>query len=136
MRLLYRVVKTSEAPEDIKRAFEYPVFDAAKAAETVLDPESPEEAEETESDDELDREREEEERQWRQRMDEMMLEAERHLEDARREAEQIKSDAYEEGFSQGQTAGYEAGFQEGESEGYLGIGKRRMTWKRCLRPTS
>ena len=34
MRLLYRVVKTSEAPEDIKRAFEYPVFDAEKAAET------------------------------------------------------------------------------------------------------
>lgn len=124
MRLLYRVVKTSEAPEDIKRAFEYPVFDTAKAAETVLDPESPEETEETESDDELDREREEEERQWRQRMDEMMLEAERHLEDARREAEQIKSDAYEEGFSQGQTAGYEAGFQEGESEGLSGYQKK------------
>ena len=53
-----------------------------------------------------------------------MLEAERHLEDARREAEQIKSDAYEEGFSQGQTAGYEAGFQEGESEGLSGYRKK------------
>lgn len=121
---MYRVVKTSEAPEDIKRAFEYPVFDITKTAEAVLEPESPEETEKTENDSGLDEEREEEERQWRQRMDEMMLEAERHLEEARREAEQIKSDAYEEGFAEGQAAGYEAGFREGESEGLSGYQKK------------
>lgn len=124
MRSLYRVVKTSEAPEDIRKSFEYPVFDLKKTARPVPESESLEEPEQLEDDDELDKERKEEERRWRQRMDEMMQEAERHLEEAKREAEQIKSDAYEEGFAQGQAEGYEAGFQAGESEGLSGYQKK------------
>ncbi len=124
MRLLYRVVKTSEAPEDIKRAFEYPVFDAAKAAETVLDPESPEEAEETESDDELDREREEEERPrgiWR-------------MPGARRS--RLRATLTKRAFPRARRQGMRQDFRKARAKAYLGIGKRRMTWKRCLRPTS
>lgn len=115
---MYRVVKTSECPDDIRSAFEYPVFNVKKEPQVIVEPQPPEEPEDSnEEEQEIDAKREEEERQWRSRMDEMMREAEKHLEDARQEAEQIRKDAYEEGFAQGQSAGYEAGFQQGEAEG-------------------
>lgn len=114
---MYRVVKTSECPDDIRSTFEYPVFNIKKEPQVVAEPQPLEEPEVDIEEQELDAKREEEERLWRSRMDEMMREAEKHLEDAKQEAEQIKKDAYEEGFTQGQSAGYEAGFQQGEAEG-------------------
>lgn len=121
---MYRVVKTSELPEDIRSSFEYPVFDVKKEHQAIEEPQLPQEPEDSVDEQEINKEREEEERRWRHRMDEMMQEAERHLEDARREAEQIRKDAYEEGYSEGQSSGYEAGFREGETEGISGYQKK------------
>lgn len=121
---MYRVVKTSEYPDDIRSAFEYPVFDVKKEPQVITEPQSIEEPEDSIDEQELNEEREEEERQWRHRMEEMTREAERRLEEAKQEAEQIKKDAYEEGFAEGQTAGYEAGFQAGETEGMSGYQKK------------
>ena len=36
---MYRVVKTSQAPDDIQSSFEYPLLDVAKGIEDILKPE-------------------------------------------------------------------------------------------------
>lgn len=110
---MYRVVKTLQAPEEIQSTFEYPLFDVKREIENILEAQDDIDAAETEepSEEELRK------AEWQRQMDEMMLQAEKVLENARETAERIKNEAYEEGLEAGRKAGYEEGFREGEAEG-------------------
>ena len=90
---MYRVVKTSQAPDDIQSSFEYPLLDVAKGIEDILKPEGT--AEEV-NDADVPAEETEEDRlaaEYQRKLDEMMKQAEKVLEDARNVAEQIKQEA-------------------------------------------
>ncbi|EOS69826.1 hypothetical protein C818_02170 [Lachnospiraceae bacterium MD308] len=121
---MYRVVKTSQAPDDIQSSFEYPLLDVAKGIEDILKPEGT--AEEVNAADAPAEETEEDRlaAEYQRKLDEMMKQAEKVLEDARNVAEQIKQDAYDEGFAAGQKSGYDKGFQEGESQGLIDYQKK------------
>ena len=121
---MYRVVKTSQAPDDIQSSFEYPLLDVAKGIEDILKPEGT--AEEV-NDADVPAEETEEDRlaaEYQRKLDEMMKQAEKVLEDARNVAEQIKQEAYDEGFAAGQKSGYDEGVQEGESQGLIDYQKK------------
>lgn len=110
---MYRVVKTSQAPEEIQSTFEYPLFDVKREIENILDAKDNIDG----IDDEDSSEENRQKAKWQQQMDEMMRQAERVLENAREAAERIKQEAYEDGIAAGRQAGYEEGFQEGEAQG-------------------
>ncbi|MCI8321264.1 MAG: hypothetical protein HFH02_09345 [Dorea sp.] len=110
---MYRVVKTSQAPDEIQSSFEYPLFDVKREIESIREARDDLEAgalgESVEED--------EQKAKLQRQMDEMMQQAEKVLENAREAAERIKQEAYEEGIAAGRNAGYEDGFQEGEAQG-------------------
>lgn len=110
---MYRVVKTSQAPEDIQSTFEYPLFDVKREIENILEAKDDIDGMECEEASEEEKQKAE----WQRQMDEMMLQAEKVLENARDAAERIKHEAYEEGLEAGRRAGHEEGFREGEAEG-------------------
>lgn len=110
---MYRVVKTSQAPEDIQSTFEYPLFDVKREIENILEAKDDIDSMECEEPSEEEKQKAE----WQRQMDEMMLQAEKVLENARDAAERIKHEAYEEGLEAGRRAGHEEGFREGEAEG-------------------
>lgn len=121
---MYRVVKTSQAPDDIQSSFEYPLLDVAKGIEDILKPEG---TVEEVNDADVPAEETEEDRlaaEYQRKLDEMMKQAEKVLEDARNVAEQIKQEAYDEGFAAGQKSGYDKGFQEGVSQGLIDYQKK------------
>jgi Flagellar biosynthesis/type III secretory pathway protein len=118
------VVKTSQAPDDIQSSFEYPLLDVAKGIEDILKPEG---TVEEVNDADVPAEETEEDRlaaEYQRKLDEMMKQAEKVLEDARNVAEQIKQEAYDEGFAAGQKSGYDKGFQEGVSQGLIDYQKK------------
>lgn len=126
---MYRVVKTSQAPDDIQNSFEYPLFDVKKEIENILKTEEPEETvadvpEETEEDRQA--------AEFQRKMDAMMEQAEQVLEDARNVAEKIKQDAYDEGFEAGKKMGYDKGFQEGEAQGLIDYQKKMAELEEML----
>lgn len=126
---MYRVVKTSQAPDDIQNSFEYPLFDVKKEIENILKTEEPEETvadvpEETEEDRRA--------AEFQRKMDAMMEQAEQVLEDARNVAEKIKQDAYDEGFEAGKKMGYDKGFQEGEAQGLIDYQKKMAELEEML----
>ncbi len=110
---MYRVVKTSQAPEDIQSTFEYPLFDVKREIDNILEAKDDIDSMECEEASEEEKQKAE----WQRQMDEMMLQAEKVLENARDAAERIKHEAYEEGLEAGRRAGHEEGFREGETEG-------------------
>lgn len=110
---MYRVVKTSQAPEDIQSTFEYPLFDVKREIDNILEAKDDIDSMECEEPSEEEKQKAE----WQRQMDEMMLQAEKVLENARDAAERIKHEAYEEGLEAGRRAGHEEGFREGEAEG-------------------
>lgn len=118
---MYRVVKTSQAPDDIQSSFEYPLLDVKREIEKILKTE-----ESTEDAMDVPEETEEDRRaaEFKRKMDAMMEQAEKVLDDARSVAEKIKQDAYDEGFEAGKKMGYDKGFQEGEAEGLAGYQKK------------
>ena len=120
---MYRVVKTSQAPDDIQSSFEYPLLDLKKEIKDIL---KTEETKETVIDVPEETEEDRREAEFQRRMDEMMAQSEKVLEAARSVAEKINQDAYEEGFEAGKKSGYDSGFQEGEMQG-LAEYQKKMT---------
>lgn len=118
---MYRVVKTSQAPDDIQSSFEYPLLDVKKEIKDILKTEqTAEEAADVLEVTEEDRR----EAEFQRKMDEMMAQAEKVLEEARSVAEKIKQDAYDEGFETGKKMGFDKGFQEGEAQGLINYQKK------------
>lgn len=103
---MYRVLKSSD-PRDARSDFRYPVLEHKDPAREASSPDSL---------DEYDAVREAE-----MAGDEILSEARKKagelIENARAEAEQIRQQARDQGFAEGNQAGYEAGFREGEAKG-------------------
>lgn len=100
MRLLYRVMKTPGENRRVKGSYEYPELRNKKAVVTENKEEEPSEEEKHLS-----------------VLGESLVQAEKILEAARIEAELIKNNAYEEGFTEGKQDGYNTGFDTGMREG-------------------
>ncbi len=101
MRSLYRVVKTPAEAQRVEGEFKYPELKRKEkaAAETKAEEEAFEKEKELSAE------------------EESLLQAAKILEAARAEAELIKNNAYEEGFTQGKQDGYNTGFDAGMQEG-------------------
>ncbi len=98
MRLLYRVVKgLSDAP-GAEGAFIYPKLEGVKESEKKQET-SLEDGREMSV------------------IGESLIQAEKILNAARNEAENIKKGAYEKGFAEGRQTGYDEGFRSGSEEG-------------------
>ena len=118
---MYRVVKTSQAPDDIQSSFEYPLLDLKKEIKDIL---KTEETKETVIDVPEETEEDRREAEFQRRMDEMMAQSEKVLEEARSVAEKIKQDAYEEGFEAGKSQAMTAAFRKGKCKGLQSTRKR------------
>jgi len=114
MRLLYRVVKTPVWEHIEKDKFEYPKFEEKK---TVL-------PSEFEAGIESEVEPDEQEDEELAVINESLIQAERILEAARQEAENIKDEAYQKGLEEGRQTGYEEGLKRGTQEGLEVYGKK------------
>lgn len=108
MRSLYRVVKTPKDARRVKGEYEYPELKLKRA--------EPEKKDGKEDEKEVESEPSEEEKQLSV-LGESLAKAEKILEAARKEAELIKNNAYEEGFTSGKQDGYSTGFESGMQEG-------------------
>lgn len=104
MRSLYRVVKTPAEARRVKGEYKYPELKLKSAASDKKDEKG---AKDEPSD---------EEKQLSV-LGESLVKAEKILEAARKEAELIKNNAYEEGYTNGKQDGYSTGFESGMQEG-------------------
>ncbi len=107
MRLLYRVVKTPKEARRVKGEYEYPELKLRSAASEKKG----------EKDEESGKPEPSDEEKQLSVLGESLVKAEKILEAARKEAELIKNNAYEEGYTNGKQDGYSTGFESGMEEG-------------------
>ena len=101
MRSLYRVVKTPKEARRVKGEYEYPELKLRSAASEKKD----------EKDEESGKPEPSDEEKQLSVLGESLVKAEKILEAARKGAELIKNNAYEEGYTNGKQDGYSTGFE-------------------------
>ncbi len=98
---LYKIARTRSGIRSAQDAFEYPEFKIEK--KIIIPPK--------------EKEVDTEEEKAHSIIAESKKQADNILETARKEADQIRKEAYEEGFDEGREKGYEEGFAHGSAEG-------------------